>query len=1054
VKVLSRWVVTGLLGLPGLAPAQAVDWENPAVVQIDREPPRAAFRVHPDVGRAEAGGDSSWTQSLNGRWNFAWSPRPEEEPPPFYRPDFDVSGWEEIVVPGNWQMQGFGVPIYTNIRYPFRPAHPRVTLDPPEQFTSYQLRNPVGRYRRAFTVPAAWEGMRVFVHFAGVESAFYVWVNGERVGYGQDSMMPDEFDVTERLREGENTLAVEVYRWSDGSYLEDQDMWRLSGIFRDVDLLARPPVHIRDFHVVTDLDDAYRDAVLSVAVDVRNQGGEPARGWTVRARLRDPAGGEIAAWQAPVPEAAAGEEVSAVLRAEVAAPTLWSAETPVLYPLVLWLEDAQGRASQAIPWRVGFREVAMRDKQFWVNGRSIKLKGVNRHEHHPRMGRHVDLETMIRDVTLIKQANINSVRTSHYPNDPRWYALCDEYGLYVMDEANQEAHGFGTGSPELGDNPAWELAHVDRGVSMVERDKNHACVVIWSLGNEGGSGRNLAAMRRAMEAVDRTRPYFYHGDLAVSDWHDIDYPSVQDYLDFVAAGHEKGANIREYAHAMGNSLGNLQEHWDVIYQHPEIVGAAIWDWVDQGIAKPLSGAPLRWDQDPHQLSLRDGEYWAYGGDFGDQPNDADFCINGLVGPDRVPHPHYHEVGKVYQYVHFTRNEIAPSQILIRNRYDFLSLDAFAWGYRVLVDGRVREEGDLPAPAVAPGEELVLDVGFRRPLPEGGSEVLLEIEVRLADETLWAPARHIVAREQFVLREPTFTPVTAEDGALTVDDGEAGVVRVAGDGFAVALDAATGALTSWKIRGDELLREPLEPSFWKPANRNQASNRYAQRLGAWRDAAAQRRLTRSDARLEEGLAVVSFGFALPVADAVAAYDLTYRINARGEIQVEADYQPPAGARMPLMPKFGVCLGIPAGFDDLAWHGRGPHENYWDRRTSAFLGRYQLPLNQFWTDYIHPQDNGARTDVRSITFAGVDGAGIRVRGLQPLTVRAWPYTEADLEGAAHPQDLPRRAFIHLNLDLRVHGVGGDNSWGKRTMDKYTIPGDQPMHYGFVMSPVDGS
>ena len=1041
--------VLGVLAAPRPAAAQVVDWENPAVVQIDREPPRAVYRAYAGVDQAAVGGLSPWTRSLNGDWKFSWSPRPEEDPPPFYRPGFDVSGWDDIVVPGNWQVQGFGVPIYSNIRYPFRPEHPRVTLDPPEHFTSYRFRNPVGRYRRSFSVPDDWEGRRVFLHFAGVKSAFYAWVNGERVGYSQDSMMPAEFDVTDRLREGENVFAVEVYRWSDGSYLEDQDMWRLSGIFRDVDLIARPPVHIRDFYVRTDLDDSYRDAELSVVVDIRNQGRDSVRGWKVKARLRDSAGVETASMEAMVPEAGASEEVVAELRAEVSAPELWSAETPVLYPLVVWLEDEAGRVVEAIPWRVGFREALMREKQFWVNGRSIKLKGVNRHEHHPRMGRHVDLETMIRDVVLIKQANINYVRTSHYPNDPRWVALCDEYGLYVMDEANMEAHEFGTGSPELGDNPAWELAHVDRGVSMVERDKNHASVVIWSLGNEGGGGRNLAAMRRAMEAVDRTRPYFYHGDFSVSDWHDIDYPSTQDYLEFLEAGHDKGANVREYAHAMGNSLGNLQEHWDIIDQHPELVGAAIWDWVDQGLAKPLSGAPLSWERDPHRLSLMDDEFWAYGGDFGDQPNDGDFCINGLVAPDRTPNPHYYEVGKVYQYVQFKRDESAPNRILVRNRYDFLSLDAFDWGYRILVDGRVWDQGGLEAPDSAPGAEAPLELDDPGALPEDGSEIVLEVEVRLPRDTMWAPAGFVVAREQFVLREPVFEGIQSVEGSLSVQAGD-GAVRVAGDGFAAVMDASDGSLTSWVVRGQELLTRPLEPYFWKPANRNQASNRYEERLGAWREAAAQRRLTRMDARMEDGLARVEFHFDLPVGGANAIFRLSYRVNARAEIEVQAEYQPPEGVRMPLMPKFGMRMGIPAGFDSLAWYGRGPHENYWDRKSSAFLGRYQAPLELFWTNYIYPQDNGARTDVRSIALTGPHGEGIHVRGLQPLTVRAWPYTEADLEQAAHPQDLPRRDFIQLNLDLLVHGVGGDNSWGKRTMEKYTIPGDRPLRYGFVAAP----
>ena len=464
------------------------------------------------------------------------------------------------------------------------------------------------------------------------------------------------------------------------------------------------------------------------------------------------------------------------------------------------------------------------------------------------------------------------------------------------------------------------------------------------------------------------------------------------------------------------------------------------------------------------MTLGPDEYWAYGGDFGDMPNDKDFCINGLVGPDRVPHPHYYEVGKVYQYVQFAREETAPGRIRVRNRYDFLNLDAFDWACRVRVDGQSWLQGNLRAPSVAPGGEGEFDLSFLPVFPDDGTEIAVEVEACLREDTLWAPAGFAVAREQFVWREPAFpalTPAEAGDdagessrggrtGALTVDAaGEQ--VRVNGDAFQVVIDAATGALQGFSVRGEELLREPLEPYFWKPANRNQASNKYAQRLGPWREAAADRRLVHMHSGVEDGLAIARFRFELPVGDKVAGYTLRYAIDSAGRVQVEADYAPPAGFAMPLLPKFGMRMGIPPQFDTVTWHGRGPQENYWDRKSGAFLGRYQLPLAEFWTNYIYPQDNGARTDVRSMTFTGPDGDGLEIRGLQPLTIRAWPFTEADLEQAAHPQDLPRRDFIHVNVDLRVHGVGGDNSWGKRTMATYTIPGNQPLRYGFIIAPL---
>lgn len=656
-------------------------WENQKVVQINRLPARATFVPHETRKQALANTESLRMKSLNGKWSFRWAPRPNDRPQGFEQPEYDVSEWDSIVVPGNWQMQGYGTPIYTNTTYPFKKSPPRIMLDPPPHFTQCKLRNPVGSYRRLFTLSKDWNDRQVFLLFGAVKSAFYVWINGSFVGYSQDSMSPAEFDVTQHLRDGENMIAVEVYRWSDGSYLEDQDMWRLSGIFRDVDLIARPPTHIEDFHLTTDLDDRFEDAEVNIQVDLRNSSQVEKSNLQVRAELLDTEGnsaipavpkGEMSATVAP------GTTVRCLTSFSIKAARKWTAETPYLYRLVLTVEDEKGDALEVIAWPFGVREYAVRDGEFLVNGVSVKLRGVNRHDHHPRTGQYVDQATMELDARLMKQANINCVRTSHYPNDPYWYRLCDEYGLYVMDEANQESHAYGTGNKEMGDDATWELAHVDRGVSMVERDKNVASVAIWSLGNEGGSGRNLKAMRADMEKIDNTRPYFYHADPTVSDWDDIDYPTIAEYFEFLSTRRDKGVLVREYAHAMGNSVGNLREHWEVIYDEPQIVGAHIWDWVDQGIARPIKGGPLRYAEDPSRLALGNDEYWAYGGEFGDQPNDADFCINGLVGPDRIPHPHFFEVQKVYQPVRFDSSNLEARELLVTNYDYFTNLNEYLW----------------------------------------------------------------------------------------------------------------------------------------------------------------------------------------------------------------------------------------------------------------------------------------------------------------------------------------------------------------------------------------
>lgn len=1044
--------VLGLLIVSAGAAQEPPDWENPAVVEVNREPARATFTPYADATTAKAMGSSPRQLSLHGVWRFRWAATPETRPAGFQQPTFDVSGWEEIVVPGNWQTQGYGVPIYSNVAYPFRADPPRVTLEPPPEFTQHDLRNPVGSYRRTFEVPEAWNDLRVFLHFAGVKSAFYVWVNGERVGYSQDSMTPAEFDITPYLDAGSNTLAVEVYRWSDGSYLEDQDMWRLSGIFRDVLLIARPRTYLQDFQVLTDLDARYEDATVTIRGDIRNAGPSPAAGLVLRARVYGPAGQAVIETAEPVPDVPAGGTAAAAVRFGMDDPDLWTAETPALYQLVLTLEDRSGAVLEAIPWKFGVREFEHRDKLFLVNGRSVKLKGVNRHEHHPRTGRHVDLETMVRDITLMKQANINYVRTSHYPDDPRWYQLCDEYGLYVMDEANQEAHGFGTGSPVLGDNPAWELAHVDRGVSMVERDKNHASVAIWSLGNEGGSGRNLAAMRAAMEAIDTTRPIFYHGDLSVSDWEDIDYPTLDELREWVAGEHEKGANIREYAHMMGNSGGNLQEHWDFYYAHPQIVGAAIWDWVDQGLATPVASPVMAYGDDPSSLALRPDEFFAYGGAFGDQPNDGDFCLNGLVGPDRVPHPHYYEVQKVYQSAWFEAVDPMAGVIRVTNHYNFTNLDAFDWAWAVRVDGVVTASGAMDPVDVEPGGQATLTVPLAGRLPDDGRETVLEIRLHLRREVPWAPAGWVVAREQFPVAGSAFGVFSGAPGSdLTVEEDEQSI-RVRGSIFSLTWDRRNGALTDYRYKARPLLSRPLEPYFWKPTNRNQARNGYEQRLGAWRDAGERRQLRDvSTVRGADGSVGLVFQFTLPVAD--AAYTLTYTVNRAGAVRVAADYRPREAADAPKLPKFGVRLGLPRASRHISWYGRGPHENYWDRKTSAFLGVYSAELDDYWVDYLYPQDNGNRTDIRWWEARDADGVGLRIEGEQALSIRAWPFTEADIEAAEYPHELPRRDFINVNVDWKVHGVGGDNSWGKRTMEKYTLPGGQPYSYAFILRPLDG-
>jgi beta-galactosidase len=590
------------------------DWENPEVVGMNKEKTHSTF-FSPSEKQ-----NNTEIVSLNGTWKFKWSPDPNSRPVNFYKTDYSVLGWTNIVVPGNWEMQGFGIPIYININYPFQKDPPRVTSEPPKNFTSYFQRDPVGSYCTTFQVPENWNDKLVFLNFGGVQSAMYVWVNGQKVGYSQNSMSPTEFDITSFIHKGENKLAVEVYRWCDGSYLEDQDMWRLSGIFRDVDLFIRPKTFIQDFTLIADPDKNYSNAFLKIKANIENRSNTKNKNLTVETKITGSnSSGKIVSIDlskkiiSAEPFSSNHVNIETILNQ----PLLWSAETPNLYDLYLNLKNDKDEIIETIHWRFGVRKIEVHGDLFTINGQAIKLKGVNRHEQHPRTGKHVDRQTMVRDMELMKQANINMIRTCHYPNDPLFYEMCDEYGFYVMDEANQESHGFGIGNKELGDNPVWKKAHVDRAVSLVQRDKNHACVIFWSLGNEGGRGQNLIAMADTVKRLDSTRLIYSDTQRDVSAIYDEGYLHPDQLKKLGEEIKDKPVFLREYAHVMGNSGGNFQEYWDVFNADSSLVGGAIWEWVDQGLAKKKDGSHMKYGEHPADLKLKDDEYWAYGGDFGE-----------------------------------------------------------------------------------------------------------------------------------------------------------------------------------------------------------------------------------------------------------------------------------------------------------------------------------------------------------------------------------------------------------------------------------------------------
>lgn len=961
------------------AGAQEVrDWENPKVIGINKMDYHATLTLPSQKARCKE------CQSLDGIWKFRWTDTSVSGIPTITA-GMDVSGWDDIVVPCPWQLQGYGVPHYTNM-HDHGYTHPNYPATDEEKAYGWRGINPrnyVGQYATTIQVDKQAD-RRYHIEFGGVKSAFYLYVNGSRVGYSQNSMAPAEFDITDYLHCGANQLVAEVIRYSDGTYLEDQDMWQTSGIFRSVTLWTRPQVYIADYRLSPSLNSDLSQGELQVSATLGNPTMQSLEGYTTRVTFN-------------------GQTRNAPATFRIAHPLLWSAETPSLYQVKIELVK-DGKVQEEFTYHTGFRKIEIRGEVFYVNNKAIKLKGVNRHEHHPHTGRTVDEATMRKDLELIKQANINWVRTSHYPDTPLFYELCDEYGIYIMDEANQESHRAGIGNRQIGDHPMWREAHVDRARSLVRRDVNHPCVIIWSLGNEGGSGRNMQAMREEVLAHDQSRPVFLDSDRSQSDIYDDSYLTPEAFAQLGKRITNQPVIMREYAHAMGSAVGNLQEYWDVIYADSGIVGAAVWDWVDQGLAKRIAtmGEPggVRLS---NSLQKQDDEFWAYGGDFGDRPNEGPFCLNGLVAPDRTPHPHYYQVQKVYQNIGFQlfsalRKKGSRLKVKLTNHYDFTPLTAFDYRFERVMNGKVIQQGKLKMDKNQP--EWLTVPSLKKPIEMEDPSYVHSIRVYacLKNDLPWGRKGTVVAWEDLPLCHH-FQPQRPRPSST-----------------AKGMEAP-----------------PLSLYFWKPANDSQRRNGYEQRLGAWRQ--------------------VNETF-LPGTDSTctllggkAECHVTYKRAGEGAYRVRLDYKPLA-ADLPLMPKFGVRMQLPADMDQVEWYGRGPQENYPDRKTGYKLGIYQMPLSQFVTsDYIVPQDNANRTDVNWMQLS--DGRrSIRIESADKFNFRAWPYDEADLETTPHTFQLPHRDHITLNIDRYIHGVGGNDAWGARTLDQYTIPGNEPHSFEFFI------
>jgi len=1037
IKFFAFALFAGLIALSGASNQELPDWENPHVIGRNREPAHATITPYPDRDSALKGSGSPFAMSLNGAWKFNWVKTPSERPQDFYKPGSDVSAWKEIPVPSDWMAYGYDVPIYSNVVYPFKKDAPRVMGEPDKAWTSYINRNPVGSYRRVFNLPGNWQGRQTFLVFDGVNSAFYVWVNGEPAGYGEDSRLPSEFNITRYLRPGKNMIAVEVYRWCDGSYLEDQDFWRMAGIFRDVTLYSRPPVFIRDFHAQTLLDDQYRNATLKVRVNLKNTGAQAALA-TVETELLDGSGKTVLSGLGGKANVAGNGEASIDLEQTVNNPKKWSAEEPNLYQLVLTLKDSAGKVIEAVPWKLGFRSSQIKNGQLLINGKPILIKGVNRHEFDPDTLQTVSTQRMVQDIKLMKQHNFNAVRTAHYPNVPEWYLLCDLYGLYVLDEADNEAHGYGSNVPNrITMGADYKDAVVSRVSRMIERDKNHPSIFAFSLGNEAGFGTNFAAAR---DWANKNYPGFlisYEQGLGIhSDFFCPMYTKPQNLeSDYKKFGRGKPMFLVEYAHSMGNSDGDFQQYWEVFESNPRIQGGFIWDWVDQGIRKKAADG---------------SEFWAYGGDFGDKPNDENFCTNGLVFPDRKIHPAILEVKKAQQDIKVETVDLNSGKVRVRNKYAFIALSFVQGAWKLEENGKVIQSGQLPKIHTQPGQADEVALTIKTPEVKPGAEYFLTVSFTLAESNAWADKGHLLAWDQMEM--PYKPPAFPEINVYTLpslklsETAEAFVVD--GEDFSASFGKKSGALESYSRNGKNLLAAPLIPNFWRPPTDNDRGNGEPKKLGVWRDAGPDRTITRVAAQQQSPQTVKVVSEAkIPAGDSV--YKNTFIIYGSGEILVESDFK--AAPNLPELPRFGMQVSVPAEFKNVTWFGRGPQENYWDRNTGAAIGLYSGAVEELITNYIEPQENGNRTDVRWASFTDQDGAGLMAKGLPLIHFSAWPYKMSELERAKHPNEIKRSMDITVNIDYKQMGVGGDDSWGAWPHKEFMLPAGS-YNYKFMLSPVE--
>ncbi len=1033
--------------------AQNNDWENESVFGKNKLASRiASYSYESEQDALCYDREASRMLSLNGDWNFNFVEKEEDRPMDFWAADFaGGDSWAPIAVPSSWEMKGYGYPIYTNITYPFTPAE---NLDakydwrgPQPPIPPFIYRdNPVGSYYRDFEVPAAWEDQSVVLHFGGVTSAFYVWVNGQKVGYSQDSCLAAEFDITEYLRDGSNRVAVQVFKWSDGSYLEDQDMWRMSGMHREVMLLAQPKISLKDIHIRAELDETYKNGSLEIRPSIWMQDEvKNLDGWQITAQLYDAENSAVL-----------GEELNAnvknlylerwpqrdivkfaVMESDIVAPHKWSAEAPYLYTLVLSMKNPAGEVVESRSQKVGFRTVEFdKDNALLINGKSVEIMGVNRHDHSATNGKALTREEIEADVKLLKQFNFNAVRTSHYPNDPYFYELCDKYGLYVMDEANIETHHLGGA---LANTPSWTGAMLARIINMVQRDKNHPSIISWSMGNESGTGPNFAAAAGWIHDFDNSR--FVHYEGAQGDPTHPDYveggaglgksesyanPDDPAFVDVISRMYPELSQIVaqsespyidrpiimcEYMHAMGNSMGGLGDYWDEIRARKDLIGGYIWDMIDQGLLTTTESGE---------------EYYAFGGDFGDKPNDENFCINGVFASDRTPNPHAWEAKYVFQPAEITLLSAEPCKVSILNRLSHTSLAQYDARWEIFENGKMIQSGALPTLQIAAGDTEQVNIPYKAIKYKSDADYWLRVSLHEKEDKFWCEKGHEVAYEKMLLKaketsDKPYASTSKESISNTADESN---ITVSTKAIEVVVSKANGQMTSYKSGGVELLSAPLMPNLTRPTIDNDVRGASSGYMGKnrtfWSNFASSLEVHSLDVTESDDHKSVEIKVSYkPISNSTLA--ITYTIYSDGMVDVAMDLDAASAARD--MVRFGMQMGIPESYATTTFYGRGPFENYIDRKRAAKVGEYTMPTADIFYNYVQPQENGNRSDVEWIKMSRDDKkATLKVVGEPTLNFSAWLYTAADLQVAKHPYELTRNDYYTLNIDQQQAALAG--------------------------------